>query len=528
MAGLFRIVLEVSITAGVISLMSLGARLLMGRRSGALLPLLTVLIIARLAIPFSISSPLSIQNLLPRIELPAGAESALPEEIMLQGPADTAAENASGQSIIPANESITVEADAAPQATDICAVVWLIGMAALAAFIAAGNARFASRIRRNRKYDAQGFEELLLRCRAEMGLRRNVEAVQMSEINTAAVYGTFRPRLLISPSFAWLSEEEKRHVLLHELAHIKRGDSLFSLLITALNVVYWFNPLVWAALALARRDIEVMCDMAVLGKTEDRKGYARTLLGLAKAAPANRPRLAALFVSPQRFGVLVSTNSIKRRIKMIAGYKKNPVMTALALILTAAIAVTGCTVAASPEEKASEPPQVTQRQGMETETKAKYNGTYTLKDKSLSVSIPKGWAAKDITDDTGVLSISDPDMQIRISSMGITGSPQITEPLRESLYFSTSIAAKEIEGQVFTAELETLASRPASTKGLEGMIVELRASYENGEELRGLCAEYVGTEKYYSCSMVSSKEDFNSYEQLFYDLLETLDFEPDN
>lgn len=349
MAGVFKIVLEVSISAGVISLMALGARLLMGRRSSVLLPLLTALIIVRLAIPFSISSPLSVQNLLPRIELPAGAESVSPEKITLQSPADTGAKNASVQSIVPAKEAITGETDAAMQAIDICTVVWLCGIAALAAFIAVGNARFAWRIRRNRKYDAPGFEELLLRCRAVMGLQREVEAVQMSEINTAAVYGTLRPKLLISPSFAWLSEEEKRHVLLHELAHIKRKDTLFSLLITALNIVYWFNPLVWAALALARRDIEVMCDMTVLKKTEDRKGYAKTLLELAKVAPPNRPRLAAaLFVSPQRFGVLISTNSIKRRIKMISGYKKNPVMTALALILTVAIAVTGCTGAVLP------------------------------------------------------------------------------------------------------------------------------------------------------------------------------------
>jgi bla regulator protein BlaR1 len=44
-----------------------------------------------------------------------------------------------------------------------------------------------------------------------------------------------------------LSDEEAEHVLLHGLAHIKRGDLWVNGLCLALQVIYWFNPLIaWA------------------------------------------------------------------------------------------------------------------------------------------------------------------------------------------------------------------------------------------------------------------------------------------
>jgi hypothetical protein len=86
----------------------------------------------------------------------------------------------------------------------------------------------------------------------------------------------------------------------------------------------------------------------VLKLTHDKHAYASTLFSLAKASNTSKPKLVtALFIKcPQnalRFGVLVSTDSIKRRMKMISRYKKSTLFTAVAVILVIAIAVTGCT-----------------------------------------------------------------------------------------------------------------------------------------------------------------------------------------
>ena len=39
--------------------------------------------------------------------------------------------------------------------------------------------------------------------------------------------------------------ETLRHVLLHEFTHVRHRDPLLGLLLTGLNIVYWFHPLVW-------------------------------------------------------------------------------------------------------------------------------------------------------------------------------------------------------------------------------------------------------------------------------------------
>jgi len=120
-------------------------------------------------------------------------------------------------------------------------------------------------------------------------------------------------------------------VLLHELSHIRRGDTAACFLAAVLSILHWFNPLVWLAFALMRRDIEVLCEDSVieaLGEHE-RPGYAATLLALA--APPQTPRMVtALFISHR---------CVKKRILAMIRRKKASVLySAAALLLTVIIA----------------------------------------------------------------------------------------------------------------------------------------------------------------------------------------------
>lgn len=380
MGQLFKTVVDVSVSAGALCVLILLARPVIGRRPTALLPLLGALLIVRLAVPVMIPSSLSVFNIFGGVKfIQAEAPAAsLPDvsyysEPALNDGAPQPAANAGGADI--AVDTWTENADAenvkpaAPPLSgmDVASIVWLAGIAALSACIVFSNIRFSRQLKKNRPYGAPGFDGLLAQCKNELRINKRICAVQMSGINTAAVYGVMKPRLLVSPSFELLSDEEKRHVLLHELAHIKRRDTLVCLLITILNVVHWFNPLVWAALSLLRGDMEVMCDVAVLKRTDDRKGYAATLLRLAEAESGPRPRLVtALFMRRSLNGLFISTDGIKRRMNMIKRYKKNSALfMCLALILVAAVAVVGCTSPAaetaspqSPVSAAAVPPEI--------------------------------------------------------------------------------------------------------------------------------------------------------------------------
>lgn len=357
MTALFESVLRISAEAAVLSLLALGARFVVGRRPGAMLAVLYMLIAVRLAVPFAIHSPLSVYNIVPRPEIAMvsdsmadpGAAGAALEDASDYGAADNASASTAANTA-PGTASAPDAPKASPlTASDAAALLWAAGMLVFSGVMLTDNARLRRRLLRNRDYDAPGFAALLNECRQTLGLKKPVRAVCASETGTAAVYGVFRPLLLISPaSFETLTTAQQRYVLLHELSHIRRRDTLACAAATALNIVHWFNPLVWLVFALMRRDIEVLCDAHVFRSLpgSERGDYARTLLQLA--GPVQTPKLApALFISKA---------NVKRRIVMVLKNRtKSALFTAVALLLTTAVAVTGCTAAM---EQAAEPEAV--------------------------------------------------------------------------------------------------------------------------------------------------------------------------
>ena len=66
------------------------------------------------------------------------------------------------------------------------------------------------------------------------------------------------------------------------MCHKRHGDGFWSLLRNLLLIVYWFDPLVWAAALLSKRDCELACDesaIRALGE-EERISYGETLLSI--------------------------------------------------------------------------------------------------------------------------------------------------------------------------------------------------------------------------------------------------------
>ena len=119
-------------------------------------------------------------------------------------------------------------------------------------------------------------------------LRQKIHAFEVRPEQPPAIFGLFRPKLLISTSVPnQLSNHELRLLVLHELAHVARQDVLVNWLTIILQAFHWFNPFVWLALKHWRTAGEAVCDAQVLSLLADgeRHSYGTMLLKMASHSP---------------------------------------------------------------------------------------------------------------------------------------------------------------------------------------------------------------------------------------------------
>jgi bla regulator protein blaR1 len=196
--------------------------------------------------------------------------------------------------------------------------IWGLGAAILLLRLIQGNVAFWLAVRRGKVLTHQPTLELLERCKDDLGVRTVLGIIVTERVPSPALAGFVRPRLLLPPQvLETLSPDGLRHVFLHELVHLKRWDILTAWVCSLLQMVHWFNPLVWLAFRHLRADRELACDedaVRVLPPSE-RADYGRTLLRLQEllAPPSPLPTLA---------GVVEESSSFTRRIKMIARFNQ--------------------------------------------------------------------------------------------------------------------------------------------------------------------------------------------------------------
>jgi TonB family protein len=95
-------------------------------------------------------------------------------------------------------------------------------------------------------------------------------------------FGLFRPAVLLpSDSAAW-PDSRRRTVLLHELAHVRRGDAATQLLARVALAFNWWNPLAWIAWREFLKERERAADDLVLNAGERAPDYASHLLEVAR------------------------------------------------------------------------------------------------------------------------------------------------------------------------------------------------------------------------------------------------------
>jgi beta-lactamase regulating signal transducer with metallopeptidase domain len=127
------------------------------------------------------------------------------------------------------------------------------------------------------------------RLASELGITRCIRLLEGDGEVMPMTFGVLRATLLLPASAQEWPIERQDAVLRHELAHIRRRDSLTQLLSDAACAAYWFHPLVWVAAHRLRVEREHACDDAVVVGGTSPAEYAAGLLEIARSMRAPAP-----------------------------------------------------------------------------------------------------------------------------------------------------------------------------------------------------------------------------------------------
>jgi beta-lactamase regulating signal transducer with metallopeptidase domain len=189
-----------------------------------------------------------------------------------------------------------VSRDADPDAgvswTALAALLWILGAAAIGAGLVTGLLRL-SRLRRRCTPLEGRWRELAAELAGECGVRREVALLQSADPSLLVTCGVLNPAIILPATAAGWTDERRRIVLRHELAHIARHDAAVQLGGEALRILHWMNPLVWIACRRLRQESEYACDDAVLGGGVEATDYATHLLEVARQLSARHAAWAA-------------------------------------------------------------------------------------------------------------------------------------------------------------------------------------------------------------------------------------------
>jgi beta-lactamase regulating signal transducer with metallopeptidase domain/ribosomal silencing factor RsfS len=159
------------------------------------------------------------------------------------------------------------------------------------------------------------FCRLLLAHAREMGIKRRIRLLRTPRIIVPLTCGWMHPAILLPSGASCWPQKRKEIVLLHELAHIKRGDFLLSILCRIASILYWFNPLVWIALKKLAIERERASDDCVLLSGIKASEYASHLLEIAKKVSNMR------WFSPAAI-TIAKKSDLEARIMSILNSKK--------------------------------------------------------------------------------------------------------------------------------------------------------------------------------------------------------------
>ncbi len=295
--------LDLFLKSAILIALALGARRILGRRArlgsaaghAGLVALLALPVANRLGPPLVVRLPAAGANTPGPIEPPSTPE---PDRFDLDPSrfatgAGVVVEAGPAAVAVPARSSGPIIAQAPPTPTPVparptdwaavAAGAYLAVASLLLAKLAVSLGAVARLVRRSVAVDDPAWLEALERIRARLGIARPVGLAWSTRVGVPVVVGWRRATILLPVEAAGGTPGgHVEAILIHELAHVRRGDYAWNILARLVEAIYWPQPLAWLLGRAVAESRELACDSFCVGLLGGPAGYREALIATAE------------------------------------------------------------------------------------------------------------------------------------------------------------------------------------------------------------------------------------------------------
>ncbi len=168
-------------------------------------------------------------------------------------------------------------------------LAWALGACVAMARLATGLWRLRQLRRSCTPVVAADLDPVVRKTVEAIGASKSVTVATSECVRVPAAIG-FLKRTIVLPAWALreLPPEDLNVILLHEFAHLRRGDDWTNLIQKIVRALFFFHPTVWWIESRLSVEREMACDDAVLAETANPHGYATCLVSLLEKSLAHR------------------------------------------------------------------------------------------------------------------------------------------------------------------------------------------------------------------------------------------------
>ena len=214
-------------------------------------------------------------------------------------------------------------------ATDVFFTLWVCVGAALLLYYSAGYWRLKGSIKRlGYECTDSGIRKILQEETERYQLKRTPRLWILRDSPMGPFTMGVQQNMIVLPDDV-SDERDLRFILRHEILHCKKKDILWKLFFLTVNIVHWFNPLVWLLRKAAEQDIEICCDEAVVSGEDRtyREEYSDVIMSMVAKGSCKWNAASTSYVQGVKF--------IKRRFDSIMnGRKKRGIFLIVAACVT--------------------------------------------------------------------------------------------------------------------------------------------------------------------------------------------------